>query len=119
MKLPLPPPHNTIGNSIGNSIGNCMNKWHLQKIEVALYMNEHNFIKGFPCLLNTLGTFLDWSPTIKPFSNIHKNMSVAQKTPGVRPGVHYKICFWDFGCLQNSNAYACEKIGTFMCMLYM
>ena len=55
---------NTIGNTMSNSIAIQKNKG-FEKCSFELNMKQNNLIKGFPGVLNTLGTLLDRSRTIK------------------------------------------------------
>ena len=72
---------------------------------------------GFPGLLNTLGTLLDRSQTITHiFNKSKKCLSACLKTPVVRPGVHYKICFTDFGRPAKIKMRIYAKIDVFMYM---
>ena len=63
-KMAQDPSGNNRGNSIGNSIGNYIKKLTFKKWHFELNIKWNNLIKGFPGLLNTIGTLLDRSRVI-------------------------------------------------------
>ena len=63
-QVPVLPQGNNRSNSIGNSIGNYIKKLTFKKWHFELNIKWNSLIKGFPGLLNTIGTLLDRSWTV-------------------------------------------------------
>ena len=83
-------------------------------------MKYIDLINGFLGLLNTLGTLLDRSSTIKHIFKKSQQTPIAWNTPGVRPASRItRFVFSDFGRLENRYAHLCEMLYIYLYVLHL